>query len=158
MDVSSAQEPNCRQDQATYGDEDNLYRVSFLREDGEQGFVTNRFTIAKKGKKPFLSGWVLWTDEEPRSEAIVTWNCPGGDITGEELDICTIWKGVAYSVYSDGHVDLIPPGEETASSGILLPGFGPELKKSKAFADENLTKAPWEYFRFAECQDKTKQE
>ena len=40
-----------------------------------------------------LQGVVMWSKDPDRPNGIVMDQCPDGDVTGEELDKCTVWQG-----------------------------------------------------------------
>lgn len=148
---AAAQSATCLQQNAIYGDEDNTYRLKFIADDGEQGLASNRFAFTSVSGEEILKGWVIWNNGVSRPNGLLTYNCPGGDITGEELDACKVWEGVVYTVDREGLIDLLPPGDDPAAASILLPDFGRQLRYSAAFDNQHVTSVPWDHFRLAGC-------
>lgn len=152
MPITPSIAETCLQHHAIYGDEDNRYRLKFLPDDGEQGMASNRFAFTSAAGDAILQGWVIWNNGESRPNGVLTYNCPGGDITDEELDQCKVWEGVVYTVDADGLVDLLPSGTDPAARSILLPDFGRRLRYSAAYHTEFVKSVPWDHFRFAGCE------
>ena len=77
--------------------------------------------------------------------------CPEGDVTGEELAVCTVWQGVIYT--SD-------TGQSSSSAGrrrgraerLILPDLGPSLRLSAAYG-ANGFRVPWDVFALKGCQE-----
>ena len=44
-----------------------------------------------------------------RPNGIVMYNCPEGDVTGDDLEACTVWQGLIYGVSAAGQVDNLLP-------------------------------------------------
>jgi len=141
----------CLQKQAIYTDPDSAYLLRFFTPDEGMGMASNRFRLEVKGSRNFLDGWVVWGNGISRSHGTLTYQCPGGDITGEELDKCKAWEGVVYSVSPDGEVDLLPPADEAAAHKILFPNLGQVLKYSNAWEKAKLAIVPWDVFKFFKC-------
>jgi hypothetical protein len=100
-----------------------------------------------------LDGIVIVDTEIARSQGMVMYNCPDGDVTGAELDACTIWQNVIYDLGRDGSVGLMPAEDEPAAARLLLPDFGRALGYSEIYAASGLTDAPWDVFRMSGCQE-----
>ena len=148
--MALADASSCKQQDAVYSDEDQAFELAFTSPEQETALATNTFTLTMRQSKTEYKGWVIWNNGVARPNGVLTLNCPGGDITGEELDACKIWDGVVYSVFSDGQVDLLPPGDDPAAEGLLFPDLGRTLRYSATW-DDNAT-VPWDVFKFVECR------
>jgi len=143
----------CLQKHATYTDEDGQLELQFLDLGIQQGLSTNAFDLKVSKSGEVFKGWVLWNGEAAsRPDAVITHQCPGGDITGTELDACKVWQGIVYSLWPDGDVDLLPPGEDPATQRLILSDFGRTLRQSKSWAAAKLDKVPWDVFTFSGCK------
>lgn len=148
----AAQAAECLQGDAIYSDADKAYRITFSGSDNSQaGMASNRFVFETEKGRKLLDGWVSWSNGVSRPNGVLTYQCPDGDITGDELDACKIWSGVVYAVYPDGAVDLLPPDRYAAAHGLLLPDFGRMLRYSKPWTTEKLTIVPWDKFTYIGC-------
>lgn len=145
---------SCLQKHAIYSNENGKYLLKFFEPKNGYGAATNRFKLEATGSAGVFDGWVVWGNGVSRPHGTITYKCPAGDITGKELDACNIWEGVIYSVWPDGAVDLLPPGDDGAAYKILLPNLGQVLKNSDAWVDIKLTSVPWDVFRFSKCAGK----
>ena len=141
----------CLQKHARYADEDKAYVLQFVDLGEEQGLSANVFELTTTSGKAKMKGWVIWNNGVSRPNAVVTFNCPDGDITGAELDACRIWEGVVYTVWPDGDVDLLPPGDDPAAPRLLFPDFGRTLKNSNAWVAAKLNHVPWDAFTYTGC-------
>ncbi len=70
-----------------------------------------------------LQGVVMMTNEPQRPEAIIMDSCPEGDVTGDELDICTVWQGVVYGLAKDAKAPYLGKRGAPNADAILLPDF-----------------------------------
>ncbi len=149
---ATASEPSdCTQKNAVYQDEDKAYTLVFVDPPEGSGIMSNRFRIDAAGSDTSLDGWVIWNNGISRPNGIVTHKCPGGDITGTELEKCRVWEGVIYTIFPDGDVNLLPPQDDPAAPAFLLPDFGRALKNSKAWHETKLKTVPWDVFSFQNC-------
>ena len=150
--AAQAQASDCLQGKAIYTDADKAYELRFsgTGDDG-RGMASNLFTLTRKDGGKILDGSVLWSNGIARPNGTLRYQCPAGDITGDELDACRVWQGVIYSVYPDGVVDLLPPDTDPAAAGLLLPNFGRSLRYSKPWTEENLDVVPWDHFTYIGC-------
>ena len=143
----------CLQGNAIYKDADDAYRITFSGTSDEgRGLATNRFALRLKGGDVLLEGSVSWNNGIARPNGILTYQCPAGDITGDELDACKIWEGVIYATYPDGAIDLLPPDADPATFGLLLPDLGRKLRYSKPWSAAKLDVVPWDHFTYIGCQ------
>ncbi len=68
-----------------------------------------------------LQGVVMMTNEPQRPEAIIMDSCPEGDVTGAELDQCTVWQGVVYGLTKDAKAPYLGKRGAPNADAILLP-------------------------------------
>jgi hypothetical protein len=117
------------------------------------GSTSHIFKIKFPENAVILDGIVMWTDGVARPHGIVMHQCPEGDVTGAELEACTVWQGVIYSVDDAGKVDLLPPEGADSAPQLLLPDFAPALRQSSAYGMGGVSKMPWDVFRMSGCQE-----
>ena len=144
----------CPQKQAVYADEDQTFTLQFTSPKEGSGIATNTFKLMASEGNVGFDGWVVWNNGISRPNGVVTYKCPDGDITGDELDACKVWEGVIYSVFKDGEVDLLPPADDPAVESLLFPDLGRALRASQAWSDAKLSTVPWDHFKFQSCQTK----
>ena len=143
----------CTQDRAIYTDRDDAYTLTFKHAPEDQPSASsNEFSITMNDSDLKLDGVVMWTEGSvARPNGIVMYKCPDGDVTGEELEACTVWKGVIYALGEGPDADLLPKAKEPAAQALLLP----DLSNAMSGFDFKLAKPieafPWEVFRFKEC-------
>jgi hypothetical protein len=70
-----------------------------------------------------LQGIVMWSKEPDRPNGIVMDQCPDGDVTGEELNACTVWQGVMYALTKEATAPFIGKRGTPNAEAILLPDF-----------------------------------
>jgi hypothetical protein len=68
-----------------------------------------------------LQGVVMMTKEPERPEAIIMDSCPEGDVTGAELDQCTVWQGVVYGLTKEAKAPFLGKRGTPNADAILLP-------------------------------------
>ncbi|THV22403.1 hypothetical protein [Peteryoungia ipomoeae] len=150
--ATSALAADCQIEKATYREAETGVELVFAASSGENTPVTHGFATTIGGMK--LDGRVLYDPEVDRPVGMLMNNCPEGDVTGETLNACTVWKGIVYSIdEKSGHVDLLPPEGADAPDALLLPGFGPAIMSSAA--GKALDAGPWDVFEFKQCASKT---
>ena len=152
--VQSSVAAECLQSNAVYGDTDNAYRIVFrpLPPDGA-ATTTNLFDVITADKRKLMDGFVSWSMGFSRPTGVMTYKCPAGDKTGDEIAACTVWQGTVYAVYPDGDVDLIPADNEPAAFALLFPNLGRAIHYSNMKQAEKLTVAPWDKFTYIGCTD-----
>ncbi|MCV0394622.1 MAG: hypothetical protein K5872_00280 [Rhizobiaceae bacterium] len=141
---------DCAIEHATYHDRDDVAELRFLPVDG-QSFVANGFEL-KVGSNPPFEGFVLWTENPLRPHARVTYQCPEGDVTGDEIEACTIWHGPIYAVDQTGGLDVLPREGAPAPAGLLLADLGFRMVGAAAFDELPLEQVPWDGFRLVGCR------
>jgi hypothetical protein len=141
----------CPIELAVYQDRDGIAEISF-EPVTESVTVTNQFRMVFAGAPPF-KGMVLWTENPSRPNGLIVHGCPEGDLTGAEIDACTVWQGPIYAVDGEGMAGLIPAEGQPAPQGLLLADFGYKIVGAAAFDLLNLDKLPWDGFKLAGCQE-----
>lgn len=146
----------CTQDRAIYGDRDDHYTLAFKPMPEDVPAVTsNEFTITQKddgqGKAFKLDGVVMWTEGVARPNGMIMYNCPEGDVTGDELEDCTIWQGVIYALKEGADADLLPKAKEPAAQALLFPDLAGSLDSFDFGSAKPAEPLSWEVFRFKEC-------
>ena len=141
----------CTQDHAIYEDASQKYRLSF-ESTSEASAVSHLFTMEIAKTDVRMDGNVQLTDPVPRSLGILLNKCPDGDVTGADLEACTIWQGLVYAIDAKGKVDNLAAASAPAANQILLADFGAALHQSKIWTDKKLLEAPYDVFSFKECR------
>jgi hypothetical protein len=100
-----------------------------------------------------LQGVVMWSKDPDRPNGIVMDQCPDGDVTGEELDKCTVWQGVIYGLTKDATAPFIGKRGTPFAEALLLPDFS-------RYAQDHQYKSPLagppkadDVFRMKACQE-----
>jgi hypothetical protein len=141
----------CPMELSVYGDRDDAAWIDF-RPTGESAVVTNSFKMVLE-KGVVLDGIVMWSEGVKRPYASLMYQCPEGDVTGEEIAACTLWEGVIYAADTNGKVDLIPAEGEAAPPALIFPDLGPTLRMSAAYGEDGFSKLPWDVFALKGCQE-----
>ncbi|MEX0954300.1 MAG: hypothetical protein WDZ83_03700 [Rhizobiaceae bacterium] len=141
----------CPIELAVYQDRDGIAEISF-EPVTESVVVTNQFRMEFAGAPPF-KGMVLWTENPSRPNGLIIHDCPEGDLTGAEIEACTVWQGPIYAVDDQGMAGLVPAEGQPAPKGLLLADFGYKIVGAAAFDLLNLDRLPWDGFRLAGCQE-----
>ena len=137
----------CPQERAVYTEVDGTAQIEFSAEPA--GFVvTNSFRLLLADEL-VLDGIVMWNQGVSRPSGLIMHQCPIGDVTGEELDACTHWEGVIYTVAEDGSIGMI--GQDDAAAALLLPDISRQLHYSELNAD-GRTLLGFDVFALSGCQ------
>jgi hypothetical protein len=140
----------CPIELAVYGDRDGAAGIDF-RPALNQAAVTNAFRM-NLGDGVALDGIVMWSEDASRPYGALMYKCPEGDVTGEELDACTVWQGVIYTADAAGAIDLLPKAGD-APKTLVFPDLGPSLRLSAAYGENGLSRVPWDVFALKGCQE-----
>ena len=140
----------CPIELAVYGDRDDAAGIDF-RPAINQATVTNAFRMNLENGV-VLDGMVMWSEGTARPYGSLTYKCPEGDVTGEELDACTVWQGVIYTADSAGAIGLLPK-QGDAPATLVFPDLGPSLQLSTAYGANGFSKVPWDVFALKGCQE-----
>lgn len=150
--ATNAPAAECQQERAIYGDRDGAYELAFEPVGSEAAAATHRFKVRAVKGDFVLDGHIMMADEVTRSIGMIMNACPGGDVTGEELAACTVWQGVIYPIDKSGVLSQAVPAEGSdAADRLLIAGFGPALRFSRAWEEAKLNIAPWDELTFKEC-------
>lgn len=141
----------CPVELATYRDRDDVASVEFTPT-GEGAAVTNAFRLLL-ANDVVLDGIVMWSEEIGRPYGMLTYQCPEGDSTGAEIAACTMWEGVIYTAGETGDIGLLPAETTDAPQKLLFPDLGPTLRHSRAYAENGLSRVPWDVFSLSGCQE-----
>lgn len=140
----------CPIELAVYGDRDEAAGIDFRPTVG-MATVTNAFRM-NLDNGTVLDGMVMWSEGTERPYGTLTYKCPEGDVTGDELEACTVWQGVIYATDGAGTIDLLPKTGE-APKMLIFPDLGPSLRLSTAYGEGGFTKVPWDVFALKGCQE-----
>lgn len=142
----------CTQNRAFYTDKNLNYTLSFSPAvKGDEQSASN-FTITANEHPEFkLQGNVQWTDETPRPNAMITYNCASDEMAEDEISDCTIWQGVVYALKDGADADFLPRNDEPAAAAILLPDFISMLDSYDFGTAKPAEPLNWEVFRFKAC-------
>ncbi len=146
-------EAACPIELSVYGDRDKAAEIDF-RPTLESAAVTNSFKMVLDNST-VLDGVVMWSAEVGRPNGMLMYQCPEGDVTGEELDACTVWQGVIYTADAAGNIGLLPK-ERTQSDApktLIFPDLGHSLRMSAAYGPDGFSKVPWDVFELQGCQE-----
>jgi hypothetical protein len=70
-----------------------------------------------------LQGVVMWSENPERPNGIVMDHCPDGDVTGEELEVCTVWQGIVYALKPNADAGFLGKRGSDHADALLLPDF-----------------------------------
>ncbi|CAN7502143.1 hypothetical protein [Aminobacter sp. LjRoot7] len=143
----------CPIELAVYGDRDGAAEIDF-RPTLESATVTNSFKMVMDNSI-VLDGVVMWSQDVARPNGMLMHQCPEGDVTGEEIEACTVWQGVIYSVDEQGNVGLLPRERIAAAAPkkLIFSDLGHGLRSSAAYGPDGFSKVPWDVFELKGCQE-----
>lgn len=149
---------DCPQDLAIYEDPDGLAGIVFTGPAGPVDAMEYRFLIPFVENAVQMEGVVMRLEDPAEPWGLVMHDCPEGDVTGAEIDACTVWEGVVYSTDGSGvrgylaeadrEAGIVPDAGRT----LLLPGFGQAVKLSAAWGPGGLGRVPGDVFHLKACQ------
>jgi hypothetical protein len=141
----------CPIELSVYGDKNGVAGIDFTPR-GEAAAVTNRFRMVFD-KGIVLDGLVMWSEGVERPNGMLSYQCPEGDVTGEELETCTVWQGVVYTADGAGNIDFLPAERADAPQTLIFPDLAFSLRYSSAYGEDGLTKLPADVFALQGCQE-----
>lgn len=148
--ATAASAAECTQDRAIYADRDGGYELAFEPVGSAAAATSHHFKLKVLASGAVLDGIVMPGDDPARSNGMVMYNCPEGDVTGEEIAACTVWEGVIYAL--DGNdAALLPEEGAKAAENLLLAGFGPSLRYSTLWDAGKASVVPWDLFKRKGC-------
>lgn len=142
----------CPQELSVYSEREANASLEFTPS-GPNASTSHTFRIKFPENAVVLDGIVMWTEGVARPHGIVMHNCPEGDVTGAELEACTVWQGVVYAVDAEGTIGLLPQEGADAAAQLLLPDFAPAVRLSSAYGIDGVSKMPWDAFKLSGCQE-----
>jgi len=142
----------CPQELAIYSESGGTASVEFTPNRGEAIAVSNKFRLLP-GKDIVLDGIVMWSEDVPRPNGRLMHACPEGDVTGAEIEACTVWQGVIYAIGGDGRVDLLPAEGKDAAEQLLFPDIAWALKNAVSLAESGLPALGSDTFTLSGCQE-----
>jgi len=140
----------CPIELATYGATRGAAELEFTPSGAAT--VSNSFRVLL-GNDVVLEGIVQWSHEVARPNGMLMHQCPEGDVTGEELEVCTVWRGVIYASDDTGNIALLPAEGADAPQALVLPDLGTSLRWSSAWSPDGISTAPWDIFALKACQE-----
>ncbi len=141
----------CTQDRAVYTDRDDDYTLTFKHFPEDQPVATsNEFVLHRNDTDLKLDG-VVMRDEAARPKALILYNCPSGDVTGDELAACTVWQGVPYALKEGAEAGYLPQAKEPAAQALLMPDLSGAMRSFNFRLEKPIEIFPWDVFRFKEC-------
>jgi hypothetical protein len=141
----------CPIELSIYGDREKVASVEFTPR-GEAAAVTNQFRMLLDNDV-VLDGIVMWSEGVARPNGMLMYKCPEGDVTGEELETCTVWQGVIYTADATGTIDLLPAQGVSAPEKLVFPDLAHSLRYSSAYGEKGFSKLPWDVFSIQGCQE-----
>ncbi len=148
---ASAIAAECKQGKAIYGDRDGAYELRFSPITSEAVTSSHQFKLSALKTPVVMDGYVMPSDDPGRTMGMVLFNCPDGDVTGDDLDACTVWQGFVYRSSADGGLDNLQSGDSPAAEKIVFPGLGPAIRQSSAWGEGKAKVAPWDVLDFKGC-------
>lgn len=148
---ASAIAADCKQGNAIYADRDGAYELRFSPITSEAVTSSHQFKLAVLKTSTVMDGYVMPSDDPVRTMGMVLFNCPDGDVTGADLDACTVWQGFVYGAAADGRLDNLQSGDSAAAEKIVFPGLGPAIRQSSAWGNGKATVVPWDVLDFKGC-------
>lgn len=100
-----------------------------------------------------LHGVVMWSKDPDRPNGIVMDHCPDGDVTGDELDACTVWQGVIYGLTRDANAPFIGKRGTPHAEALLLPDLSRYLLDHKFKTPLAAPPKADDVFKMKACQE-----
>lgn len=140
----------CPIERSRYHDNGNVASIEF-RPTGQSAAVTNTFRMLV-GSVAF-DGVVLWTQGIARPNGVLSYQCPDGDVTGPELDACTLWQGVIYTSDAAGKIGLLPAEGTEAPQTLVLADLAYGMTRSASYAANRFSQSPGDVFTLEGCRE-----
>jgi hypothetical protein len=140
----------CTQDHAVYVDSSDTLTLAF-RPVGEAEVTSHVFEISVVGSKQAMQGHVIDSDEPVLPDGMVLFNCPQGDVTGADIEACTVWQNVVYASDARARFSYLPAGASEAAPQLLLADFGRSFRFSSAWDGMDAKTIPTGIFHLKGC-------
>ena len=141
----------CPIELAVYRDRDKVAGIDFRPAD-PSATVTNQFRLVFANGL-VLSGMVMWSEGLARPVGMLQHDCPEGDVTGSELEACTVWQGVVYTADENGRAGLLPRQGEPAPKSIILADLAFDMSVAEALDGRRPDPLPSDIFELSGCQE-----
>ncbi|MAW89036.1 MAG: hypothetical protein CMJ42_21160 [Phyllobacteriaceae bacterium] len=141
----------CPQELAVYESADGRTALEFVA-GGQAMAMSHEIRILIRDGAP-VAAYVQPGAALGQPEMVLPVNCPEGDVTGEELAACIVYRSVVYATDAQGGLRELPAAGETAAQAVLLPNFAASAWRHPAFGDDGPEQPPAEIFRLAGCQE-----
>ncbi len=148
LSISTAQAA-CPIELSVYRDRDGAAGIDFRPPEGAA--VTNAFRMVFASGL-VLDGMVMWSEGVERPIGMLQYQCPQGDVTGDELEECTIWQGIVYSVGESGAAGLIPRSGD-APKTLIFTDVANAIATAPVLAQRQPAKLPFDIFELSGCQE-----
>ncbi|MFS8147269.1 hypothetical protein [Rhizobium sp. BR 249] len=148
---AAASGAECKQERAVYIDRDGAYELRFTPLNSASATASNQFKVSALKTSVVMEGYVVPSEDPVRAIGILMFNCPEGDVTGADLNACTVWQGAVYGMDAKGEMDNLQPEGAVAAEKLVLPGLGPAIRESSAWGEGKASVAPWDVLVFKEC-------
>ena len=148
----------CPQSLAAYEQTGSRLSLAFDGATADTDAVMHRFHVVASDTGARMDGVVMMVDDPVRPWGMVMYRCPEGDVTGAEIDACTVWEGEMLAVDADGAESFIPVPDTgyaapvIAAPSLRLPGFAAALVKSSVW-DKTASIEPTDLFELKGCQE-----
>lgn len=138
---------SCPQALAAYGSPEKALLLEF------SGGADLGFRVVFEGSDWILTGHLFPGENDGDDQAVLLDNCPEGDVTGEELDACTIWQGAIYARDAGAARVTTPKHNESAAGILVLEGLADVLVKSEQVREHGLSVEKFEQLTLLACQE-----
>lgn len=142
---------SCPQEKAVYRDGGKTYEIRFQPVTEPAAAISHAFKLSLLATDLVLDGVVLPGDAMQRANGLIMHNCPEGDVTGADLQKCTVWDGVFYSIDDKAGVGDLPAGASDAARQLILSDFGRSAGSSAVWAEKKLSVLPADVLAFEGC-------
>ena len=149
MIASAPVQAACPQELAVYNGTDGSGSLEF-RSIG--GGMLPEIRLLYPGLSP-VTAYLSQDERLERAEIMIPLNCPEGDVTGDELAACLVYRGAVYSIGKDGTVEGLPEIGETAAARVFLPNLAAALWDNPQFGGKGPETRPAELFELSGCQE-----
>lgn len=140
----------CPIELSVYRDAAGVAGIDFRPAEGAT--ATNAFRM-HFDKGALLDGMVLWSEVAPHPFGLVTFGCPEGDATQDELNACTVWQGGIYAVDETGKVGPLPRAGQPAPKTLVFSDFAFNVATADALANNRPDPLPGDVFELSGCQE-----
>jgi len=142
----------CPQELAVYAEQATDGGIDFTPV-SHDAVMTHTFKMHFPENSVVLEAIVMTTEDVVRPHGVIMFDCPTGDVTGEELAACTIWEGPIYAVSDSGEAGLLPAQGQPAAKQLIFPGLAAFIRQSHIWGMTGLSKLPGDIFSMSGCQE-----